>query len=539
MSEQKTMQLDEFGIFTQEVGAVTPNMEKIKNLLVEHPEWLSEYKKFADLVFPKASDNDKSAKFTALANTITALSELKQEDKLEDSVLENFAALKDAAGRNTSAFLQEFANSIKNKNAPEKLKQVAKMQKLLDDVYKDKPQLLASEQEETFKIGGEEKTQNDGVTIDGKQNDGVTVDGQLPLTKPEEKQVANVTPDNTEAEKEPRKPLDIKPVKEQDIIDYMFNDWFLASINWLIKKAYGALDKGIDWLSAKSEVPPKSSFSGKGTARTEQDYENLQLLNQLVEEYPKNLLKEFDKNKEAFAHQYGIEPSHLQQDEEGIKKFLKYAALGAVPMYMDGHTKGNPLKDDEERNKLNKIMKQNLGSIFTACKQINALYANDEEAAAKEVISYFRDLSSAAKEMKDNLVDYYKESDKEEKLKKQQKVADSRQELEQVLSRYENPETQETAREQTSQGNGKRTLEEEAKDNNVVDTKLSVMQNYVECQREKYRSDKEANLARQKAFFALKAEKFPHLGETSAANANPNQAFQQAIISALNKDTGR
>ena len=184
-------------------------------------------------------------------------------------------------------------------------------------------------------------------------------------------------------------------------------------------------------------------------------------------------------------------------------------------------------------------MKQNLGSIFTACKQINALYANDEEAAAKEVISYFRDLSSAAKEMKDNLVDYYKESDKEEKLKKQQKVADSRQELEQVLSRYENPETQETAREQTSQGNGKRTLEEEAKDNNVVDTKLSVMQNYVECQREKYRSDKEANLARQKAFFALKAEKFPHLGETSAANANPNQAFQQAIISALNKDTGR
>ena len=537
MSEQIAMQPDKFEIFKKMVEESNPDMSKIKEYIIENPELLSDYKKFSDLVFPKASDNDKAAKFTALENTITALSELKENGELKDGMLENFAALRDTNGRNASAFLQEFAGTINAEDNPNKLQQVRKMQDLLNDVYKDKPQLLAAKQEETFRIGGEEKPQNGGVTIDGNQNDGVTIDGQLPPAKPAENKTANITPDNTEAEKKPRKPLDIKPVKEQDIIDYMFNDWFLASINWLIKKAYGILDKGIDWLSAKSEVPPKSSFSGKGTARTEQDYENLQLLNQLVDEYPKNLLKEFDKNKEAFAQLYGIDPTHLQQDEKGMKKFIKYAALVAVPLYMDGHTKGNPLKDDEERNKLNKIMKQNLGSIFTSCKQINALYANDEEVAAKEIITYFRDLSSASKEMKADLVDYYKESDKDEKLKKQQKVAASRQELEQVLGRYENPETQETAREHASQDNVKHTLDEEAKHNNAVDTQLLGMQNYVERNREQYTSTQEAHLARQKAFFALKAKKFPNLVEKSVNNANPNEAFQQAIISSLN--TGR
>ena len=52
----------------------------------------------------------------------------------------------------------------------------------------------------------------------------------------------NITPeDGTKVQEEEKDPKDI--FKEQDIIQYMYNDWLLGGANWLYKKCYKYIDK--------------------------------------------------------------------------------------------------------------------------------------------------------------------------------------------------------------------------------------------------------------------------------------------------------
>ena len=55
----------------------------------------------------------------------------------------------------------------------------------------------------------------------------------------------NITPeDGTKVQEEEKDPKDI--FKEQDIIQYMYNDWLLGGANWLYKKCYKYIDKKIN-----------------------------------------------------------------------------------------------------------------------------------------------------------------------------------------------------------------------------------------------------------------------------------------------------
>ena len=56
---------------------------------------------------------------------------------------------------------------------------------------------------------------------------------------------------------------DVDLVKEQDIIDYMYNQWFLASVNWAIRKAVRWSDNKVDNLCEKFDKKCKENSKNK------------------------------------------------------------------------------------------------------------------------------------------------------------------------------------------------------------------------------------------------------------------------------------
>ena len=53
--------------------------------------------------------------------------------------------------------------------------------------------------------------------------------------------------------------INFKPVKEQDIIDFMYNEWFLALINYVMEKTLNVLNDGINALTTNYDRAPTLS----------------------------------------------------------------------------------------------------------------------------------------------------------------------------------------------------------------------------------------------------------------------------------------
>ncbi|MBO6281605.1 MAG: hypothetical protein J6N49_03635 [Alphaproteobacteria bacterium] len=113
--------------------------------------------------------------------------------------------------------------------------------------------------EETYQIGGNANDLN--VTQAQPVKPALNVNAE----ETEEDNMANVQPaENEDPGKGEKAHFD--RVKEQDIIDFMFNDWFLASINWAMEKVYNMADSGINKLCTAYQPTPKATANAQQQA---------------------------------------------------------------------------------------------------------------------------------------------------------------------------------------------------------------------------------------------------------------------------------
>lgn len=57
------------------------------------------------------------------------------------------------------------------------------------------------------------------------------------------------------------------PVKEQDLIQYLYNVWFLGLINYVMQKAFKTLDTGLDYLCGEGQAPVRTSAAAKAAGK--------------------------------------------------------------------------------------------------------------------------------------------------------------------------------------------------------------------------------------------------------------------------------
>jgi len=129
----------------------------------------------------------------------------------------------------------------------------------------------ATPQGNTFAVGG--SANNGNLTVGNGGNGSLTI-GAPNTANPS----VNVNPQEATADimpngedKKKRKDNDFKftPVKEEDIIKYMFEHWFLASLNWIMEKACKIADKMIDVLCETYDAAPTSARVGELPRNTE------------------------------------------------------------------------------------------------------------------------------------------------------------------------------------------------------------------------------------------------------------------------------
>lgn len=84
-----------------------------------------------------------------------------------------------------------------------------------------------------------------------------------PNTEDPDQKIANYEgdagPDSKDGKNE--HPSGLGTVREQDIIDYMFQNWFLGGVNLILDGAYKIADRGIDALCGNYENAPKSKVT--------------------------------------------------------------------------------------------------------------------------------------------------------------------------------------------------------------------------------------------------------------------------------------
>lgn len=118
---------------------------------------------------------------------------------------------------------------------------------------------ITVEAAETFKVGGE-NTQP--LNVEAK----VPPQEQNTDENPEDK-VATLDEAGPDSSRGKKGPSEFGIVKEQDIIDYMFQNWFLGSINFLLEGAYKITDRALDALCGNYEnVPKAKAMASKGGA---------------------------------------------------------------------------------------------------------------------------------------------------------------------------------------------------------------------------------------------------------------------------------
>lgn len=142
-----------------------------------------------------------------------------------------------------------------------------------DKIGKEKPALtigaasekeaLTIEAESNFKVGGNENKPPLNI------NPNVPPQEQNTNENPEEK-IATLEDAGPENKKGKRGTPDFGLVKEQDIIDYMFQNWFLGGLNLMLEGTYKLADRALDGLCGNYENTPKSSAAatlGGGATR--------------------------------------------------------------------------------------------------------------------------------------------------------------------------------------------------------------------------------------------------------------------------------
>ena len=260
-------------------------------------------------------------------------------------------------------------------------------------------------------IGG-----NEALTVDGQPKPTLNVNTPVKAKNDDDAEnIANMNPNVGEDHKK-RKPFEFEKVKEQDIIQYMFEHWFLEGITvvlkapfWLADKMINALESKFDATMPKSPLNPgeveknktaveflndagaKTASACIGSLKQQREYYD-KLCEAIAENTnplkdPKDWkvpmfngkpilddkrIQEFSKmaqNDSDFGTKLKALKNLSKDDFKGVTKYIQIGARLAATMYMAEHLNG-PF-DDKAQDKLVKSAMLNAQSIMERIAEIN------------------------------------------------------------------------------------------------------------------------------------------------------------------------
>ena len=317
MTEQtEDKEFAEFLKIARKESLTDDDSKALQDALKAHPQWLKDQTK-TDQMFPQpVLKPGKDGKFEEMSrteacgfektdcirNVINAAAALNKEKDadgkpvLSDEAFGNFMGTTDSkTGRNFATVVARnlAANEFKSKKAKSPaLKDVLdnnheSLVQTLETIKTASPDLMKvkdgnaiqaakyvertseaaelnvapqTNQGETYQIGG---TTNDLNVKQAKPNQ-----QDLNVEAEDETKMADIQQAEKEDEGKGEKPH-FDRVKEQDIIDFMFNDWFLASINWAMEKAYGWADGAVNKLCTAYQPTPKTQATAQQQPATQ------------------------------------------------------------------------------------------------------------------------------------------------------------------------------------------------------------------------------------------------------------------------------
>ena len=308
----------DFEAFLAEIGKENPDMSIVKAGIEKFGSGkLSDAQKeqFLQTVFPNSENNhltNNSQKLgfeniSGIKNTLSALKDLQQEGVLDAEQINNVMSVKypQENGKNMAMALalnvraaefkwkklsdpndvaivkhnlqsysetlalmgqiepKALENALKEPYQPAgmdrklTINDLAAKSEILSE-FIDKPSgYQAAQSENAVTIDGEGKTvvggDNNGLTVDGQQKPAIKVNTKTPEQEEDAENIANMSP-NTGDDKKKRKPFEFEKVKEQDIIQYMFEHWFLEGVSLALKAPFWLADKLIDAYEGKFDT---------------------------------------------------------------------------------------------------------------------------------------------------------------------------------------------------------------------------------------------------------------------------------------------
>lgn len=232
-----------------------------------------------------------------------------------------------------------------------KVNDLAAKSKVLSEFLKDPAAYKAISPEEALTVEGENTTViggNDGITVNGENKKGLTVNSRKTDEDTDEEKIAPVEPQKDD-DKKKKSPFEWEKVKEQDIIQYMFENWFLGGLNWALKAPLKLLDKCLDAIDSKFDASiPKSPLKD---GEVEKNAKAVKFLNNRGAEI-------------ASACMTGME---TQRDYyEALHDTIK-ENIGKQPdTWVSKHFNGKPVLDTSNPLDINKI--KNFNDMFGADK---------------------------------------------------------------------------------------------------------------------------------------------------------------------------
>ena len=242
--------------------------------------------------------------------------------------------------------------------------------------------------EDETEIGG-----NDGLNVDAQPKNGLTVNT---LKKEEDGDEKTATMDpQAGKDRSRREPFKFEKVKEQDIIQYMFENWLLEIMTGVIKAPFWVADKFLDALdtkydtnipvsTAKGEIPKNvdaikflndvGSNAAENCKKSLQDqagyysavfktlknnYGNTDFSNWKIEKFTNtpvfditdendlnkmrefhNLLSGLGLSQEQIAQKFMAADKQIEANLAGFKSNLKFAGILAATMYLANNING-------------------------------------------------------------------------------------------------------------------------------------------------------------------------------------------------------
>ena len=276
--------IDKFEDFMAAIGSASPDMGAIKAAIQSHPDWLTDEDKLKSF-FPERSPNHNGLESLGLEDTkglknvMLAAAELNKETnedgskKFSDEQLKKLVEFKNPTTEETAFECLE--NNIRIAEKKLRLPSIQERETLSGKISDNLESM--NETMKAFRDAGLINEQNQSpLTIGANEGDGnvltvgapeetIAVGGNTnaqPLTVQATPQPVQPEQENEAIGEEPgeedkgHKPGKFSPVKEGDIIDYMFNEWFLASINAGGEKLWNALDRIVEGSDSSPRETP-------------------------------------------------------------------------------------------------------------------------------------------------------------------------------------------------------------------------------------------------------------------------------------------